>query len=347
PHRRRRVRTPRGRRDRARPIVRGHSVADARGGAGAARAAEPALRRAVRARAAQAPAGGRGIRRPGRGAAVSMRIVSLVPSLTELLCALGLRDQLVGRTGFCIHPRDSLRAVPKVGGTKDVDVERVRRLAPTHLVVNVDENDKSTVERLAAHVPNLIVTHPLTVEDNLALFARFGEVFAATPGVREAAARLSGAFGAALARARERRFAPLSVLYLIWKDPWMSIGRDTFIASMLAQVGLRSVIDAAEPRYPELTLRQIAASGARAVLLSSEPYRFGNAHCAALHDDLARVGPEPAGPAAPRVPPCVTIDGEMTSWYGSRAIAGLNYLVDYRERLERALEPIAAAGGRP
>ncbi|HLS55553.1 MAG TPA: helical backbone metal receptor [Zeimonas sp.] len=276
-----------------------------------------------------------------------MRIVSLVPSLTELLCALGLRDQLVGRTGFCIHPRDSLRAVPKVGGTKDVDVERVRRLAPTHLVVNVDENDKSTVERLAAHVPNLIVTHPLTVEDNLALFARFGEVFAATPGVREAAARLSGAFGAALARARERRFAPLSVLYLIWKDPWMSIGRDTFIASMLAQVGLRSVIDAAEPRYPELTLRQIAASGARAVLLSSEPYRFGNAHCAALHDDLARVGPEPAGPAAPRVPPCVTIDGEMTSWYGSRAIAGLNYLVDYRERLERALEPIAAAGGRP
>ena len=277
---------------------------------------------------------------------MSVRIVSLVPSLTELLCALGLRDQLVGRTGFCIHPRDSLRAVPKVGGTKDVDVERVRRLAPTHLVVNVDENDKSTVELLAAQVPNLIVTHPLTVEDNLALFAHFGDVFAAVPGVREAAARLSRSFAAALERARERRFAPLPVLYLIWKDPWMSIGRDTFIASMLAQVGLRSVIEDAEPRYPELTLRQIAGSGARAVLLSSEPYRFGDAHCAALHEELARLRPDATDRAGPRAPACVTIDGEMTSWYGSRAIEGLNYLVDYRERLERALAPLAAAGGR-
>src|SRR5690606_29253107 len=120
------------------------------------------------------------------------------------------------------------------------------------------------------------VTHPLAVEDNLALFARFGEEFAAVPGVRDAAARLSRSFEAALASARARRFAPLPVLYLIWKDPWMSIGRDTFIASMLAQVGLRSVIDAGVPRYPELTLPQIAGSGARAVLLSSEPYRFGD-----------------------------------------------------------------------
>jgi len=125
---------------------------------------------------------------------VSVRLVPLLSSLTEPLCALGLRAQLASPTRFCIHPRDSLRSVPKVGGTKDVDVERVRRLAPTHLVVNVDENDKSTVELLAAQVPNLIVTHPLTVEDNLALFAHFGDVFAAVPGGREAAARLSRSF---------------------------------------------------------------------------------------------------------------------------------------------------------
>ncbi|MCD6732400.1 MAG: helical backbone metal receptor [Burkholderiaceae bacterium] len=266
------------------------------------------------------------------------RIVSLVPSLTEMLCALGLREQLVGRTGFCIHPRESLREVPKVGGTKDVDVERVRALAPTHLVVNVDENDRDTVERLAAFVPHVMVTHPLVVEDNLGLFERFGAEFEQVPGVRDAAAALSLRLREALDRARARRFEPLPVLYMIWKDPWMSVGSETFIASMLAHAGLRSVIDAAQPRYPVLTLAQIAGSGARAVLLSSEPYRFEERHCAPLREALARQ----SGGAAPH---CATIDGEMASWYGSRVIDGLDYLVGYRERLGRELDPVDAHGG--
>lgn len=270
---------------------------------------------------------------------MSLRIVSLVPSLTELLCELGLREHLVGRTGFCIHPRASLRDVPKVGGTKDVDVERVRALAPTHLVVNVDENDRETVERLAGFVPHVIVTHPLTVADNFALFDRFAVEFAAVPGVRDRAAAWSARLREALARAQARSFEPLPVLYLIWKDPWMSVGRETFIASMLAQAGMRSVIDTARPRYPTLTLDQIAASGARAVLLSSEPYRFDERHRAALGEALG----ERLGGA---VPTCATIDGEMASWYGSRAIEGLDYLVGYRERLERALAPLADGGGR-
>src|SRR5690606_20279262 len=97
------------------------------------------------------------------------RIVSLVPSITELLCDLGLGPQLVGRTGFCIHPRDIVEHIPKVGGTKDVNIEKIRKLAPTHLVVNIDENEKPTVEELAQFVPNIVVTHPLVPRDNLAL----------------------------------------------------------------------------------------------------------------------------------------------------------------------------------
>ena len=266
------------------------------------------------------------------------RIVSLVPSLTEMLCALGLREQLVGRTGFCIHPRESLRDVPKVGGTKDVDVERVRALAPTHLVVNVDENDRDTVERLAGLVPQVIVTHPIVVEDNLALFDRFGAEFAQVPGVSDAAAALSLRLREALARARARCFEPLPVLYMIWKDPWMSVGSQTFIASMLAHAGLHSVIEAAQPRYPVLTLAQIADSRARAVLLSSEPWRFEERHCGLLRQALAEHSRDP-------VPHCATIDGEMASWYGSRAIDGLDYLVGYRERLERELDAYAGHGG--
>lgn len=145
----------------------------------------------------------------------ALRIVSLVPSLTELLCSLGLRDALVGRTGFCIHPRDALRSVPKVGGTKDVDLDRVRALAPTHLVVNVDENEKPTVDALAADVPEIVVTHPIGVEDNLALIGRFGALF----DRRAQAAVLADRFTSALAGLRARRFETLPVVYLIWKDP--------------------------------------------------------------------------------------------------------------------------------
>ena len=106
-----------------------------------------------------------------------IRIVSLVPSLTELLCDLGLAPQLVGRTGFCIHPRETVRAIPKVGGTKSVNLARLRELAPTHVIVNIDENEKPTVEEIARFVPHVVVTHPLHPRDNLALYRLLGGIF--------------------------------------------------------------------------------------------------------------------------------------------------------------------------
>ncbi len=263
----------------------------------------------------------------------SPRIVSLVPSLTELLCDLGLREQLVGRTGFCIHPREALRDVPKVGGTKDVKIERVRELAPTHLVVNIDENEKPVVDALAAFVPEVVVTHPIEVEDNLVLIERFGALFER----REAAAQLAARFRSALAALRARSFAPLPVVYLIWKDPWMTVGPETFIAKMLAEAGLvalappdpASHASAGAARYPKIELDWLRDSGVSAVLLSSEPYRFGERHAVELEQALRSAGK--GGPV------CLTIDGEMTSWYGSRAIEGLGYLLDFRTRLDALL----------
>lgn len=267
------------------------------------------------------------------------RIVSLVPSLTELLCRLGLRDALVGRTGFCIHPREALREVPKVGGTKDVDIERVRALAPSHLVVNVDENEKPTVEVLSRFVPEVVVTHPIGVEDNLALIGRFGALFDRRPQ----AAVLADRFASALAGLRARRFAPVPVVYLIWKDPWMTVGPDTFVARMLAEAGLVALSPPGEARYPVVDLDWIRDSGAAAVLLSSEPYRFGERHARELAGALASANDAQAGvqTGARPGPACLTIDGEMTSWYGSRAIEGLDYLAAFRERLDAAID------GRP
>ena len=237
------------------------------------------------------------------------RIVSLVPSITELVCDLGLAEQLVGRTGFCIHPKDALRKVPKVGGTKSVNLRKVRALAPTHVIVNVDENRKETADALAEFVPNLIVTHPLAPLDNLALYRQIGNAF----DVRDRAEALCAQFENEYNRIKTKPFESRKVLYLIWKDPWMTVSRDTYVSRTLALFGLHTIPAEAPKRYPELETLDVP--GAELVLLSTEPYRFREAHRTELQAVL-------------RIP-AFLIDGEMTSWYGSRAIQGLRYLADF------------------
>lgn len=244
------------------------------------------------------------------------RIVSLVPSITELLCDLGLADRLVGRTGFCIHPRETVRRIPKVGGTKHVRLDRVRAAAPTHVIMNVDENRRETAEALRAFVPHVVVTHPLGPRDNLALYRLCGALFARDEEAERLCARFEAALARAIAAGRDAR--PADVLYLIWKDPWMTVSPDTYIARTLALVGWRTLPREATARYPAVALDDPAVAGASLVLLSSEPYRFRPAHVA----DVAAVTRRPA----------LLIDGEMTSWYGSRAIVGLDYLADFRRR---------------
>ncbi|MBN2491426.1 MAG: ABC transporter substrate-binding protein [Planctomycetes bacterium] len=250
-------------------------------------------------------------------AAEDARIVSLVPSLTELLLVLGLRDRVVGRTGFCIHPRDAVAGIPKVGGTKDVRIDRVRALAPTHLIVNIDENDRPVVDALGAVVPHVIVTHPLAPEDNLALYELFGGVF----GRSEAAAVLAAKLQDELEACRAGTWRAERVLYLIWKKPWMTVAADTYIARSLAQVGWEVLHGpggwAGAQRYPVIEDLDPAVARADRVLLSSEPYRFRSRDLEALRARFPGKSIEP-------------IDGEMTSWYGARAIAGLRYLRTYR-----------------
>ena len=241
-----------------------------------------------------------------------MRIVSLVPSLTELVCELGLAGELVGRTGFCVHPKDVVRRIPKVGGTKTVNLEKIRSLEPTHVVLNMDENRKETAEALEKFVPNLVVTHPLAPLDNLALYRRFGNVFGREREAEALCMRFQTAYDAAkAARYRERR-----VLYLIWKDPWMTVSRDTYISRTLALFGLHTVPESAAERYPKL--EDLSRVDADLVLLSSEPYRFRDRHAA----EVAGLTGKPA----------LLVDGEMTSWYGPRAIAGLGYLGEFAAR---------------
>lgn len=247
------------------------------------------------------------------GADQSVRIVCLVPSITELLCDLGLAKYLVGRTGFCIHPKEQVQTIPKIGGTKDVNIEKIRRLAPSHLIVNIDENEKPTVDLLAQFIPHVIVTHPNAPKDNVDLYYLMGAIFNVIPRARELCAALQRNL-----QLVERDSTPKTVLYCIWKDPWMSVSRDTYIAQTLALRGWRQWqvqgTDQTEKRYPRFDWEAVPLEEIDCVLLSTEPFSFTQAHAEQLQQQIQK--------------PVILVDGEMLSWYGSRAIAGLAYLAE-------------------
>ena len=260
------------------------------------------------------------------GAGEPCRIVSLVPSITELLCDLGLSSRMVGRTGFCIHPQQAVASIPKVGGTKDVNIEKIRRLAPTHLVVNIDENEKPTVDTLSSFIPNVIVTHPVSPLDNPPLFRLMGGVF----GCENKAEILCSQFEAALASLQQRLqlhqasqrqtgAQPNRVLYCIWQDPWLTVSSDTYIARMLELIGWQHWISDSPARYPVFQWNEALLANIDEVLLSSEPYRFTDQHVDALERQIGK--------------PVRLIDGEMLSWYGNRSIQGLDYLAKLIEEI--------------
>ena len=250
------------------------------------------------------------------------RIASLVPSLTELLVALGLAPHIVARTGFCIHPADVVAQIPKVGGTKDVNLAKLRRLQPTHVLVNVDENRLDTVDALRAwpevERPQIVVTHPCGPADNLVLIDQMLGVFGTLDGVAERAAALRAALVHELQQTAALHAPRQSVLYLIWRKPWMTVARDTYISRMLAAVDWQTLpaVDGGATgaaRYPVLQGDEPWLAQVERLLLSSEPYNFGadDAQAAQALCPQARLR---------------FVDGELVSWYGPRAIDGLRYL---------------------
>lgn len=244
------------------------------------------------------------------------RIVSLVPSLTELLFDLGLEHHVVGRTAYCVHPAGRVRKLRSVGGTKTIRLEKLRQLQPTHILVNIDETPQPLAQQLQDEGWTVVVTHPIEVSDNLALYRLLGGIF----GREMEAEDLCRRFETAQARLRQiasgRPQPP--VLYLIWKNPWMTVARDTYISRMLAQAGLFTLPAVAERRYPMVELDESLLAACEHVLFATEPFPFEDRHL----DQFRVRRPAHAGKAR-------LIDGQMVSWYGSRAIAGLDYLAGF------------------
>lgn len=240
------------------------------------------------------------------------RIVSLVPSTTELLCALGLADALVGVTVYCVEPRDVVRTKTRVGGEKDPDLAAIRALAPDLVVANIEENTREPVEALRAEGIRVWLTHPQSVAESLTMIRDLGEVTGAVTAARALLDDLEPLY--AEVRARLAGCRPTPVFYPIWREPWMTIGRDTYIHDLLTTCGGANVF-ADRDRYPAITLAEVAARSPEVVLLPDEPFRFRRAH-------LRDFDPYPEMPAV-RDGRLHLVDGKRFSWHGPRLAEAL------------------------
>lgn len=233
------------------------------------------------------------------------RIVSLVPSQTELLYDLGLEKEVVGITKFCIHPERWFRGKARVGGTKDVKPERVAALQPDLILANKEENVRGQIEALSGIAP-VWVSDIQTLEDALRMIREVGELTGKATKGEEISGNIESRF-ASLEKAKNGQ----RVAYAIWRNPWMWAGNDTFIDEMLRRCGWENIL-AGNARYPEVSLAEIAALRPDRIMLSSEPYPFAEKHLAEVQAAVPDAKVE-------------LVDGELFSWYGSRLLQSPAY----------------------
>lgn len=244
-----------------------------------------------------------------------MRIVSLCPSLTELVFDLGAGAELVGRTRFCVHPAATVGEVEALGGTKDPAVSRILELRPDVVLFNEEENRREDFVALTQAGLHCLSTFPKDALDTAEMVREIG----AALGRTEPAERIALDIEARVSRVRAEAQGqpPVRWAYLIWRKPWMSVNQDTFANSLLCDAGGVNVFAEHADRYPAIELAELAAAEPDLVLLCTEPFAFTEAHvdevAAATGLDRSRV----------RI-----ADGEYLSWHGSRTPDGVDYAAE-------------------
>jgi ABC-type Fe3+-hydroxamate transport system substrate-binding protein len=244
------------------------------------------------------------------------RIVSLIPSITEILFAIGAGDRVVGCTIYCTEPPEGVATKTRVGGEKNPRLDVIRELDPDLVIANVEENVREHVDTLRAWGIPVHVTYPRTVADGIRLVGELGELLEADQRARGIEAELRAGYERVRAATAGRR--PRRVFCPIWRRPYMTINRDTYVHDMLAVAGGTNVFGDEPRRYPEIALEQVAAAGPEVILLPDEPYRFRRAH-------VADFDPFPDLPAV-RDGRIHLVDGKLLSWYGPRIGEALRVL---------------------
>jgi len=241
-----------------------------------------------------------------------LRIVSLVPSQTELLFDLGLQKQIEGVTKFCIYPPTARHSASVIGGTKNFDFAKIRAARPDLIIGNKEENYQEGITQLAQHFP-VWLSDITTLPEALDMIRRVGELTGRAPLAEPLAAEIKHSFD----KLRLAATAPVaSAAYFIWRKPYMVAASGTFIDDMLRRAGFRNAF-AGLGRYPELTAKQLAEAAPEHIFLSSEPYPFGEKHLAEFQEIC---------PAAK----IWVVDGELFSWYGSRLRLSAAYFQELR-----------------
>lgn len=241
------------------------------------------------------------------------RIISLVPSITETLFVLGLRESIVGVTRYCTHPPTEVRQVEKVGGTKNPDIEKILALRPDLVIVNAEENRQEDFARLIDEGLVVYVTFPRTVEEGILMIGRLGEMVGAGEASYQIVDSLLGVHReVTLSVEQERR---LKVFCPIWRKPWMSFNRETYVDDVLWCCGGENVLRHKSERFFPVRLSEVAMLSPEVILLPDEPYPFTSRHIR----DLKPLADTPAG----RGGHVYCMDGKALSWYGPRIGGGL------------------------
>jgi len=233
------------------------------------------------------------------------RIISLVPSQTELLFDLGLNEEVVGITKFCVHPDEWFRSKKRVGGTKTVHIDIVISQNPDLIIANKEENTKEQIEELSQIFP-VWVSNIKTVEDALKMIREVGALVGKDNEAELLATEIKTGFDQLKKATIAKRVA-----YFIWRNPWMCAGGDTFISDIIKKIGWENVL-ADKLRYPEIVLEELVGRSPDIILLSSEPYPFKDVHIAEIKTVLPNSE-------------VLLVDGEMFSWYGSRMKKAVSY----------------------
>ena len=240
------------------------------------------------------------------------KVISLVPSLTELLFDLDAGARVVGRTRFCVHPESEVQNVPIIGGTKNPNLDKIRDLKPDLIIANKEENEKADIEQLQSDF-EVMVTEITSIEEALFAIHDIGW----TLGCQNEAKKLIHSIQEELKKSEDQE--RLKAAYMIWKDPWMSVGHDTYIHAVMDQFHLENLFSERE-RYPKTTLFEIAQKKPDIILLSSEPYPFKEKHI----QEVASVC---------KGCDILLVNGEWFSWYGSRMLHSFRQLNGFRRLL--------------
>ena len=234
------------------------------------------------------------------------RIISLVPSQTELLYHLGLDDEVVGITKFCVHPQTWFRTKTRIGGTKNIDIEKIKALQPDLVIANKEENVKEQIEALQQFT-SVYVSDISTLADAKQMIIQVGELVTK----KEEAKQLAETIEQKFALLQNIHQATIPAAYLIWSNPFMAAGGDTFINNMMEYCCFENIFQN-KNRYPEINVEHLNENGCKLLLLSSEPFPFKQKHVEALQ------------PLLPNTK-ILLVDGEMFSWYGSRLLLAPDY----------------------